>query len=480
MCNTVLKTNLLDKAISIAIMLFILSMIAERFVTWMKLYFGKPGRSLPGFSQGNEDMRRKPATREEEKRIEVKVTGLNIVLSILIAIAANANLFRIMDAETPFQGMGWDDVHPEFSAQGFLNLFLLLLGCTLTGLFISLGSKFWHDLLDLLLYTKNLKQKLSEPQTYEATSADQLTEYLQFTEADLVRLAISQHEAALRAKFENIEFMNDSIAVINGERRDVLGIFLVDHNEEGLPAKVPVILPSGKIYQVTTDIVAGVGSAHATGALTGKVANKELLGYAGSGCCLLSDETDGKTYLLTNCHVMTDGYRQNPLFNTSNPKVLYDKDVIGEWQFGTMSPSGDFALAEIRDVEAFISKHGIERFTKTPKALTKDDWQRTRVTARGNICEVNEDAWIIEVVRNQVRIMYNNGEYVLYNSVILVGDQPDKKKCRPVSDKGDSGGAVYDKDLNLVGIITGRGTNYSYVLPIDEFIRNRKLKIFQA
>ncbi|MCQ4142269.1 hypothetical protein [Chryseobacterium sp. EO14] len=49
------------------------------------------------------------------------------------------------------------------------------LGYIITGVFLSLGSKFWHDLLDILFKFKNTQQVLSDPKTYkDFDSADKL------------------------------------------------------------------------------------------------------------------------------------------------------------------------------------------------------------------------------------------------------------------------------------------------------------------
>src|SRR4026208_1791387 len=127
--------DMIEKGISIAIMLFLLSMISERFITWMKIYFGKKGRRLLFFSNKNEDLRSKPKTKEEEKVREVKTLGLNIILSILIAIVAHASLFDILNAKTPYESLGWGKSN-LVQIKHIGDVLLLILGSILTGLFI--------------------------------------------------------------------------------------------------------------------------------------------------------------------------------------------------------------------------------------------------------------------------------------------------------------------------------------------------------
>ena len=42
-----------------------------------------------------------------------------------------------------------------------------VIGCIVTGLFLSQGSKFFHDLLDTILYYKNVKKALYSKQEIE-------------------------------------------------------------------------------------------------------------------------------------------------------------------------------------------------------------------------------------------------------------------------------------------------------------------------
>lgn len=60
--------------------------------------------------------------------------------------------------------------------EGFYKIIEYSFGFVVTGLFLSLGSKFWHDLLDVLFRVKNVQQRLNESETYTSVSSvDQVT-----------------------------------------------------------------------------------------------------------------------------------------------------------------------------------------------------------------------------------------------------------------------------------------------------------------
>jgi len=291
----------------------------------------------------------------------------------------------------------------------------------------------------------------------------------------LVKLAIKQQGKKLKTKFPNIHFLNDSITIINGERKDVLGIYVVDKNIKGLPGKVLVKLLNGKGRFVKTEIIREVGIAKITGGMDGSVANTDLFGFAGSGCCLLSDKNK-KNYMLSNCHVMTDGFLENPLFDTGQPQVLYDDNRIGAWEYGSMTSGGDFALIEMEDADSFILNTDPELFNNQTREILKEDWLKLRVTVRGNKCKTR-NAFVIEVIKKQLRILYKNGQALVIDEAILLGDRPDKAKCFPVTEPGDSGGAAYDENNKLIGIITSKSNKFSYIIPVKKIIQLFSLKI---
>ncbi|TRW27097.1 S1 family peptidase [Flavobacterium zepuense] len=465
----------LEKGIGIAIMLFILSMISERVVTWIKIYFGKQGRRLWFLFNNDKKNLREVNSKEDEKSMEVRVLGLNICISIFIAIGANANFFAIFKASDPFMAVGWENQQWDFSLNGLGFVFYTLIGCALTGLFISLGSKFWHDMLDLLFYTKNLREKLSQKQTYEASSTDELDEYLALDGSELAQLAVDQNGSYLKVKFPNINFLTDSVAIIDSQRKNVVAIYLIDSNVTNLPAHVPVKLPSGKVHQVETEIITDVGIGKPSAGLDGSVAKKSAPGYQGSACCVATDAS-GFTYLVTNCHVLTEGDLKSPQDETGNEDVLYNQKDTGDWSFGSMDKRGDFALVKLKNPDQFINANEPQSYGgRLKKITTADHFKEVNIAGR----VTTGKGYIIENVKNDVGIMYNYGNSLKFNEAILVGNISDRKKCRPASEQGDSGGAVYDNDQNLIGIITGLiEGKFSIVIPLHQFVSDNTLNIY--
>lgn len=181
----------------------------------------------------------KQPTPEAEKEREYRLMVINILIGIVIATLANANFFEIVkqisSSDTtaslsvrgfsgPFDNSKFivgsfymlffiwslslilfsrlDEFHSQIKQYVYKYPFILWMIATLVlvlvglwdtslgwcldivthslgyifvGLFLSLGSKFWHDLLDVLFKLKNTQQVLSDPKTYtDYNNADQL------------------------------------------------------------------------------------------------------------------------------------------------------------------------------------------------------------------------------------------------------------------------------------------------------------------
>ncbi len=421
----------------------------------------------------NKDSSGDSTTKEKE------VTLLSFILGFIVAYAFNANLFYLF--ENPPR-LGWQGVtifkentfyalNPEYI--GF-DLYPAI-GFLLTAFFLAFGSKFFHDLLDTLLQAKNLKRKLNDKETFQADDIQKFDEYISLTDHDLAALAINQNEGVLKAKFTNISFMTDTVSHANGRSLPVVGIYLNDSMTDGLPKFLPAKLPSGRVCTVPTEIIPGTGPGVITAGMDGALANNDSSpGYKGSACCMVKNNAG--TFVLTNCHVLTQGNLFSPLNNTGNAEVAYDDQVIGTWTYGSIDASGDFALVNLEDPEQFRSDAQVERFSGL-REIRKEDHLKLQVSIRGYRSKTRSDGYVIDVVKKQIALAYNYGNILTFDEVILVGNTPDRVNSAPVSDFSDSGGVVYDNQNQIIGIITGKNQKFSVILPLKNFITNNNLHI---
>lgn len=478
--DAVAPNSLLDKGIAIAIMLFILSMISERFVTWLRLYFGKEGKHLWGFSNADEDLTIKTNDPEFETRKERKILGLNITIGILVAIVSHANFFAIMHASPdPYDALGWSTIHFEISLDFIEHLFAFLFGCILTGFFISLGSKFWHDLLDMLFYAKNLKAKLADPNTYESEDIHQLDEYISTPTGDIIQMAIDQNKNVF-AKPNIVGAMHGKFKK-NGKLVDCISVHVNDSNNTGYPTQVPVTLPSGRKLMVDIDYILNVGmpKAHYSDGDTISLAGSS---FVGTICCKLFNAFRNEYYLLTCSHVMTEDSATNYGGFLQQPRRA---SPVGEWTWAKLTEDIDAALIKIDPTTSFTYINGFS--PKEPRVLTSNDVY-TNITMIGRHDQDSSP----KIVKGQIvsfkcpfpkAIQYGNGNNNiknLNNLIILseINNNGSSTIYKALSVAGDSGSLVYDENnIPIAMVIAGDEKQFTYAISLDLIINSTNTKI---
>lgn len=140
-----MKTDIL---VSLVVVLLPLSFIAERISNLFKLLL--PSKGVLGF--GN--IRHKEEDLKKEKTRERKIFLLSLISGEIVAFSLKADLFQIIENGK----IGWN-----IESNGLL----WIVGCFFTGFFLSWGSKFWHDLLGIMLEVKNLRKAYAQEKTDE-------------------------------------------------------------------------------------------------------------------------------------------------------------------------------------------------------------------------------------------------------------------------------------------------------------------------
>lgn len=147
----------MEEIIQIVTVLFILSMIFERISEFLKQYLSCKKVVGVGCHIVGDTSTKHPSGSKEEKRREYRILKMNLFLGFLTSFLAHASFFDLLrNLENPGKVIGWPkDLSSIFNDITIGTPVQFVVGCLFTGAFISMGSKFWHDLLDLLLQAKN-------------------------------------------------------------------------------------------------------------------------------------------------------------------------------------------------------------------------------------------------------------------------------------------------------------------------------------
>ncbi|MEX1002425.1 MAG: hypothetical protein WDZ35_09965 [Crocinitomicaceae bacterium] len=180
----------MDYFIQITFVLLVLSMIAEKVTNFIKLNY--PDNPIKAFFNREPKLGKNATIEDFESLKETKrqreVQTLAILISLTLAFGCRANLFKIYD---PTFELGWININwSTYSIRDGVSDFF---GCGLSGIFLSLGSKFFHDLLGLLMESKNLKRKLKNREAVsDLRSIDEVDQYIAKLEPAIVEQQLGE------------------------------------------------------------------------------------------------------------------------------------------------------------------------------------------------------------------------------------------------------------------------------------------------
>jgi hypothetical protein len=211
----------MEKFITVTMVLLILSMITEKIgnflkmseVSWIKSWM---------------------KTNKSEDR-ERKIQTLSMLTGTAVALVAKANIFEIYSGHAEFEFF-WS--RSDFE-QGYTHVASSIIGSLFCGMFLSLGSKFFHDLLDMLLQVKNLKRKLVSKEDIKLNTIEEYDRYL----ADIEPESMNQFLDSYLRVFKNIstyELDYDAMTV-NVVLKDI---------EAGLPGMIPFKSAGGSVKMI--------------------------------------------------------------------------------------------------------------------------------------------------------------------------------------------------------------------------------------
>lgn len=234
----------LEKTIALVITLLTFSLISEKVINWIKLYFGQEGKKLLFFSNKHEDITKQLDDPEANTKRTRKILGLNIVVCCCLALLMKGNLFDLLNSKIPAENLGWYGFTWSGDAGKPYLICQTIFGCLLTGLCMSMGSKFWHDTLDMLFYAKDLRKKLSEKETYTMRNATQLTQWMNTSRNDIVKQVLNDN----RPKIMILPDVVTCGITTNTNGEEIIEI--VTKNSTGYPTAYSHTLPNGLTLEI--------------------------------------------------------------------------------------------------------------------------------------------------------------------------------------------------------------------------------------
>lgn len=479
---------------AIAINLFVLSMINERLANFLKLnlqaWFPAPKKDEKAYREANalrkglgETIGNLRVVERDDKECEAvrtkAIQNLAVFCGILVAVLAKADFFTLIRNGRPA------DAYADLTKT--LAWGEIIFGYVLTGLFISLGSKFWHDVLDLILYSSNLKRRLSEDPTFDIDKVEQLTTILSYTDSELAHLALEKHGSFLQT-ISNVAYVTSGSRRVNGEVKHCVCVYLKDGDTARIPKTLPIQLPNSVSREVTVLVIPN-SSLPQVQLASGGIVRRDQSALTGTLCCLLKEagrkKEESPLYLLTCCHVMTDRRSESPGGIIQNgPNVAIDGQVVGRWQYGLTNFAFDMALVQVADTSR---EWAIENF-QMPASSTVLPASEALVQTHTPVIVVrqsgrNPEPGLIVAYHfeRSVSIQYEDSKLDI-ESLLEIASSDSPSGSNALTAGGDSGALVYEAQAphRPIGMVIAGNDRASFAIPLDRILTKRSLQLFNA
>jgi|KBSSwiS6_1023812.scaffolds.fasta_scaffold03969_2 hypothetical protein len=469
--------------IGLIITLFLLSMICERLADFFKNYLGETstgsGRVIGRLLRmGDLTTRNDPDSKEEDRRY-YKILKINIWCGFFTALALNADLFNIINhKDEPFKAIGWDGVimiwDPNFPWEWDLipQALIFITGCFGTGFFISFGSKFWHDLLDIVYQVKNYRRILADPETYKADNIKSFDKIVSTYESDFIK------SAWLEAKSKFMALSNVKVASL---KWDAIGYYFelsLKTSDPSITDRYQYRMEDGTLQSVRVKVIVvgnDIARVHSYDLSDPIFSKDEPELYGTLGCLVRPLDGNKSTCILTCSHTFfhpittIDEFRTgNPLAGTNEKKPVQ----IGKVIKAIRDHEADASLieidanmvSEITNRMRGMGKPGVAR------TIHKSDEKNVKVYLYGAVSKQQQG--FVTSAYSDVKLMYDdNREFQLINVITI------SNNGAAVSDKGDSGSVVLDKNNDVIGLVVGGNSRETYLLPIETLLLKMNVEL---
>lgn len=485
------ENALSDSLVSILFALFVASTVNERIIDFIKLRL--PVLWLKSVNQ-REELKR-------HQRLWILAFGMGIVTATLVDI----NLLVFLTEN--YNGKKFTD---------FLNLLLksdyawvgTFFGYVFTALFLSLGSKFWHDLLDLVLFIKNGKRKIEDFNPVGVTDMKQVMEFYHANVYEIACKALEANRKELEEEFQHATFAVGyehhekeyrlCITVLERKRKGGVSQDLSDkplEKPEGFRRKISFIEANGYVFHfpimvlrpgqvriVDSQVLAGGG-----------LFNTAARNNVGTFGCVVKEKSKCEDLLLLTCYhcVKAPGHSwakfdpNHPQKNVQYMSSLEDKSPIiaGEIVAGQRHNRMDIAIIKPQN-KGDISDYRWFPHMTVPlgsREVNLGDVEKHTEIWFSGITSGNSKGYIINIgISAEINYSKEIGKEELHTiEGLIIFSKTATPKYKAPCDEGDSGAVILDAKTHLaLGMIVAKDEYFGYAIPMSDILRINSLALF--
>lgn len=463
--------DMLEQIIQLVIILFLLSMVTERIADFLKHYLC--GSEV--FRIGDTITKHIGDDVKEQAR-SYRILKINVWCGILTAAILKADLIHIFNnIQDPGKTLGWKNIYDYYDGESHwydsADFWFLIPGILLTGCFISFGSKFWHDLLDLLYVIKNTKRVLADPETYKADKVETIVQRFNTYQSDFIRGAYHEAQSEL--------MLNDNVKAV-ALKWGADGLYYIEMKvrqpDNTMSPYYSYVLSDGTVQSIPVKVIVSTSEIMAHGIdLSSEIYEMNSPFKRGTLGCLVRpiDNKVSDRYILTCCHNVVHPVTNAPFIQPGQKPVgtsETDTNPIGTIFSAERNDEMDVALITI-DPEKFE-----EIFNSIPE-INEPLGVRTLVEDEKNVkaflygAQSGYQSGIITSTKASAVIKYSTDTFKIVKLLTI------QNSGSAISKKGDSGCIVVDEHNAVIGIVVGGDHSDTYVIPIQKMLTKLKVKL---
>lgn len=356
-------------------------------------------------------------------------------------------------------------------------------GFLLTALAISLGAKFWFDLLNKLVAIRNAGVKPEEKEEKKTPdTAVTLETQKKTTAPPVLPPALNQVEDTVRIhgpELKKIAGVMSVFAVNKGATGRVMQVNVADANtkttvDNWLSA---LKLSNPGLSILTSVVVTGVPSKHDAVVdvpKEGQIANQEMKSF-GSMSCVLQDATQAK-HILSCWHVLKGNLNYSE--GDNKPNIIdYKSNLIAERWCGGIGGAFDYGIAKCVAATAQPSNALIKSMLNIPaqtkltfRPVLSDDANKQTPVKFFNCLTQSMTTGVIYATCDSVTINYQDIARNVLDVLVLCN----ATGTGAISTEGNSGAMIFDPSGTALGIIIGGDTQYSYAIRLSNIFNIHK------
>lgn len=357
--------------------------------------------------------------------------------------------------------------------------FFLMTGIALTGGGISFGSKFWHDLLDVLFSVKRISEKATDAETYRQPSAQAVMDHIELSAHEIALRALTEHKSEIMS-IDNVV----SVGVGHTQERE----YCIEVGTEGILAKpLPdsfyISLPNGMVRPVPV-CVQDYGKVEALLSIESSslIMHAMRKGNSGAAGCFVKKPGQDEVYLLTCFHVVLppDWPVSTPYSKLSNGgsheiQMTPSGEKIGELQEGIRNVWLDAAIIKLESPDNKMPVSDMLAMESPTRVyqVTANAIKNTDAVLLGSVS--GRRVGVVTSVNHSVCISYPEDKWELQDLFSI-----QSYDGRPFSKKGDSGSLVVTPKGDILGIVVAGNAKRTYAIPISRILARFNLELYMS